>query len=98
MDSLSILITGAGGAFGFILRSSNFIELFNTNQINGVEGIIIAFIMSAVIKTVQGSSTVSIITTAAFIAPLLTSFGITTDIGKVPVSYTHLTLPTTPYV
>ena len=39
--------------------------------------------MSAVIKTVQGSSTVSIITTAAFIAPLLTSFGITTDIGKV---------------
>ena len=78
-----ILITGAGGAFGFILRSSNFIELFNTNQINGIEGIIIAFIMSAVIKTVQGSSTVSIITTAAFIAPLLTSFGITTDIGKV---------------
>ena len=66
-----ILITGAGGAFGFILRSSNFIELFNTNQINGIEGIVIAFIMAAVIKTVQGSSTVSIITTAAFIAPIL---------------------------
>tara|TARA_B100001250_G_scaffold141374_1_gene120948 strand:- start:932 stop:2248 length:1317 start_codon:yes stop_codon:yes gene_type:complete len=78
-----ILITGAGGAFGFILRSSNFIELFNTNQINGIEGILIAFIMSAIIKTVQGSSTVSIITTAAFIAPLLISFGITSDIGKV---------------
>ena len=78
-----ILITGAGGAFGFILRSSNFIELFNTNQINGIEGILIAFIMSAVIKTVQGSSTVSIITTAAFIAPILPSLGITSDIGKV---------------
>ena len=78
-----ILITGAGGAFGFILRSSNFIELFNTNQINGIEGIVIAFIMSAVIKTVQGSSTVSIITTAAFIAPILPSLGITSDIGKV---------------
>ena len=78
-----ILITGAGGAFGFILRSSNFIELFNTNQINGIEGILIAFIMSAIIKTVQGSSTVSIITTAAFISPLLISFGITSDIGKV---------------
>lgn len=78
-----ILITGAGGAFGFILRSSNFIELFNINQINGIEGIVIAFIMSAVIKTVQGSSTVSIITTAAFIAPILPSLGITSDIGKV---------------
>ena len=78
-----ILITGAGGAFGFILRSSNFIELFNTNQINGIEGIVIAFIMAAVIKTVQGSSTVSIITTAAFIAPILPSLGITSDIGKV---------------
>ena len=78
-----ILITGAGGAFGFILRSSNFIELFNINQINGIEGIVIAFIMTAVIKTVQGSSTVSIITTAAFIAPILPSLGITSDIGKV---------------
>ena len=78
-----ILITGAGGAFCFILRSSNFIELFNINQINGIEGIVIAFIMSAVIKTVQGSSTVSIITTAAFIAPILPSLGITSDIGKV---------------
>ena len=36
----------------------------------------IAFLIAAVLKTAQGSSTVAIITTSAIIAPLLETFGL----------------------
>ena len=40
------------------------------------------FIIAAVLKSAQGSSTVSIITTAAIMAPILESFGLDSSVGR----------------
>ncbi len=77
-----ILITGAGGAFGNVLRSldiASFIH-FDSNLLQG--GILISFMIAAILKTSQGSSTVAIITTAAIMAPLLATLGLDTDMGR----------------
>jgi len=47
-----------------------------------ISGLLIAFLLAALLKTTQGSSTVAIITTAAIIAPLLGSFGLETEFEK----------------
>lgn len=71
-----VLITGAGGAFGAILRTIDIASVINLESSTGLGGLLIAFVIAAVLKTAQGSSTVSIITTSAIIAPLLETFGL----------------------
>jgi GntP family gluconate:H+ symporter len=73
---LIILITGAGGAFGAILRTIDINEILNLESTSGFGGLLICFLIAATLKTAQGSSTVAIITTAAIIAPLLEVFGL----------------------
>ncbi len=77
-----ILITGAGGAFGAILQATGIGEIIGSSFSDVKLGLFIPFIIAAVLKSAQGSSTVSIITTAAIIAPLLASFGLDSSIGK----------------
>nr|WP_299388884.1 GntP family permease [Allomuricauda sp.] len=77
-----VLITGAGGAFGAILRTMDMAELFNLGQSSGMGGLLLAFAIAAVLKTAQGSSTVAIITTSAIIAPLLETFGLNSITDK----------------
>ena len=77
-----ILITGAGGAFGNILRSSNLGELLETHFSMASVGIALPFILAAILKTAQGSSTVAIITTATIIAPLLNSLGLEGELSR----------------
>jgi GntP family gluconate:H+ symporter len=77
-----ILVTGAGGAFGNILRASNIGE-FLGQELSGMQaGILLPFIIAAILKTAQGSSTVAIITTAAIISPLMEGLGIDSEIAK----------------
>ncbi len=77
-----ILITGAGGAFGAILRATG-IGDFIGESFSGMElGLLLPFMIAAVLKTAQGSSTVAIITTAAIIAPILESFGLDSSMGR----------------
>ena len=45
-------------------------------------GILLPFLIAAVLKSAQGSSTVAIITTAALISPLLGPMGFTAPVGK----------------
>lgn len=78
-----ILITGAGGAFGNVLRVmdiASFIDL-DSGMLQG--GILISFGIAALLKTAQGSSTVAIVTTAAIMAPLLSSLGLDSSMGRV---------------
>ena len=78
-----LLITGSGGALGYIVRESGIIDTLSLNEMTGISSIVSVFIIATVIKTIQGSSTVSIITTCAITAPLIQSIGMTSELEKV---------------
>ena len=77
-----ILITGAGGAFGAILRATGIGDIIGSSFSNMEIGLLLPFIIAAVLKSAQGSSTVAIITTAAIIAPILEPFGLDSSLGR----------------
>ncbi len=78
-----LLITGAGGAFGTILKETQIGETIG-NMLAGYElGIFLPFIIAAAFKTAQGSSTVALVATSALIAPLLSTIGLDSLNGKV---------------
>jgi len=72
-----IVITACGGAFGEVLRNSGISDVVSGQTGKGQAlSILLPFVIAAVLKTAQGSSTVAIITTAGIIAPLLESLGL----------------------
>lgn len=73
--ALIILITGAGGAFGEVLKTSPLGEVLKEWITNVNPGLWLPFVLAAVIKSAQGSSTVAILTTASIVFPLLDSMG-----------------------
>jgi GntP family gluconate:H+ symporter len=73
--AIILAITGAGGAFGRILQGSPMVDYIKDTLSGASVGIFLPFIISAAIKTAQGSSTVAIITTANIIAPMLGQLG-----------------------
>jgi len=78
-----LLITGAGGAFGNILKEAQIGDMLG-NLLAGYQlGIFMPFIIAAAFKTAQGSSTVALIATSALIAPLLSTVGLDSLNGKV---------------
>lgn len=78
-----LLITGAGGAFGTILKETQIGDILG-NILAGYElGIFLPFIIAAAFKTAQGSSTVALVATSALIAPLLSTVGLDSLNGKV---------------
>ena len=77
-----IIITGAGGAFGRVLQNSGIADNIGASLAGVPLGIGLPFIVAAGIKTAQGSSTVSMITTASLMAPLLPSLGLEGDTAK----------------
>ena len=72
---LIILITAAGGAFGAMIRNSGIGDMIQALSANGfsINLVIVAWLMSAVIKFAQGSSTVAIITTAGIMSAIIAS-------------------------
>ena len=80
--AIIILVTGAGGIFGAILQNSGIAEVM-TGLLSGVSlGIWLPFILTAAIKTAQGSSTVALITTASILAPMAGSLGFDSEMQK----------------
>ncbi len=78
-----LLITGAGGAFGTILKETQIGETLG-NMLAGYQlGIFLPFIIAAAFKTAQGSSTVALVATSALMAPLLSTVGLDSLYGKV---------------
>jgi len=80
--AIIIMITGAGGAFGKILQNSALAETIGRSLANAKLGIWLPFIIAAMIKTAQGSSTVAMITTASILSPLVASLGFTSEIAQ----------------
>ena len=78
-----LLITGAGGAIGYIIRESGVINDLSISNVSGLASILSIFFIAALVKTIQGSSTVAIVTTCAITAPLIESIGMTSELEKV---------------
>ncbi len=83
--AIIILITGAGGAFGNVLKASNISDVLS-KEINATGlGIWLPFLVAAALKTAQGSSTVAIITTSSIVLPLLPILGLDSELSKAMV-------------
>ncbi|MGE5586983.1 MAG: GntP family permease [Clostridia bacterium] len=77
-----ILITAAGGALGNVIRATPLAGYLGTTLGRWHMGILLPFLVSAALKTAQGSSTVALITTSALMAPLLTPLGLGGETAK----------------
>jgi GntP family gluconate:H+ symporter len=67
-----ILITSAGGAFGYALRNAGAAEAVRDMAVNlHMHLVLLAWLVAALIRIAQGSATVAMLTTAAMVEPLL---------------------------
>ena len=76
-----LFVTAAGGVLGKVIASSDMVN-FITEHATVLEamGIFFPFLLAAILKSAQGSSTVAITTTAGIVAPLLSILGFTTPV------------------
>ena len=76
-----LFVTAAGGVLGKVISSSDMVN-FITAHANALQtiGIFFPFLLAAILKTAQGSSTVAITTSAGIVAPLLSVLGFTTPV------------------
>ena len=69
-----LLITGAGGSFGAVIKASGVDIILKEHvagsQAGGIIFLLIAFALGSILKTAQGSSTSAIIVTSSLLAPL----------------------------
>lgn len=77
-----LVIIGAGGAFGAVLAATNMGRFFSESVALGSLGILFPFLVTCVLKTAQGSSTVAIITAASIVLPLLPALGLASEKGQ----------------
>ena len=77
-----LVIIGAGGAFGAVLAATKIGEHFSEVLPLGSLGLLFPFLLTFILKTAQGSSTVAIITAATIIQPLLPALGLESETGK----------------
>lgn len=74
-----LFVTAAGGVLGKVISSSDMVNYITANA--GVlesVGILFPFLLAAILKSAQGSSTVAITTTAGILAPLMGALGLDT--------------------
>lgn len=74
-----LFITAAGGVLGKVIASTSMVAFIKANSSTLASlGIFFPFLLSAILKTAQGSSTVAITTTAGIMAPLMGTLGLGT--------------------
>ncbi len=83
-----LFITAAGGVLGKVIVEAGFVEYIKQNAVTiSTVGIFFPFLISAILKTAQGSSTVAMITTAAIMGmfnaqdSLMSTLGLTSEIA-----------------
>lgn len=76
-----LLVTAAGGVLGKVIASSDMVNYITEHaSVMQTMGIFFPFLLAAVLKSAQGSSTVAITTTAGIIAPMLAVLGFTSSV------------------
>ncbi|MEG1366045.1 MAG: GntP family permease [Oscillospiraceae bacterium] len=76
-----LFVTAAGGVLGKVIAVSGMVGFITSNatMLQAI-GIFFPFILAAILKTAQGSSTVAITTTAGILAPLMPVLGLATPV------------------
>lgn len=77
-----LIIIGAGGAFGAVLAAVHIGDYLGSSTALESLGLFFPFLVTFVLKTAQGSSTVAIITAASIVQPLLPALGLDSPDGK----------------
>ena len=76
-----LFITAAGGVLGKVIASTSMVDFIKQNStVLATMGIFFPFVLSAILKTAQGSSTVALTTTAGIMAPLMKTMGLDTPV------------------
>ena len=74
-----LFVTAAGGVLGKVISSSDMVNFITEHaSVLQAMGIFFPFLLAAILKSAQGSSTVAITTTAGIVAPLLGVLGYAT--------------------
>jgi GntP family gluconate:H+ symporter len=77
-----LVVTAAGGMFGMVIKTTGVGEEAGKMLAGTSLGLVVPFLISAFLKTAQGSSTVAIITTASFMAPMMAMLGLDSEWGR----------------
>jgi GntP family gluconate:H+ symporter len=77
-----LIVTAAGGMFGMVIKATGTGEVLGRALTGTSLGLVIPFLISSVMKTAQGSATVAIITTAAFVEPMISILGLDSEVGR----------------
>ena len=76
-----LLVTAAGGVLGKVIASSDMVNFITEHAtVMQTLGIFFPFLLAAILKSAQGSSTVAITTTAGIVAPMLAVLGFVTPV------------------
>ena len=76
-----LFVTAAGGVLGKVIASSDLVNFITAHaETFKAVGIFFPFLLAAILKSAQGSSTVAITTTAGIVAPLLAALGFATPV------------------
>ena len=76
-----LFVTAAGGVLGKVIANTDMVNFISQNSTAlPTLGLLFPFLLAAILKTAQGSSTVAITTTAGILAPLMMTIGFTTPL------------------
>lgn len=78
-----LIITAAGGMFGSIIRETGVGGALGELLGGASISLFVPFILAALLKTAQGSSTVAALTTAGIVTPILSQLGLDSEMGRV---------------
>lgn len=74
---LIFLITGAGGSFGTVINGSGIGKyLVDSLSVFNISLITLGFILSQVLRSAQGSTTVALVTTSSILGPMVVGSGV----------------------
>lgn len=80
--ALVIMVTGAGGAFGHVIGSSQVTKTISDMAADaGSVGFLFPFLLASVFTTTTGSITVSMITSASIVGPLTPALGMSPEMA-----------------
>ncbi|MFE3018988.1 GntP family permease [Streptomyces sp. NPDC059256] len=91
VDAAPILvITGAGGAFGAVIKGTPMADYIGTligdgSAVSGLTALLVLFALAALLKTAQGSTTAALIITSTLAQPLLPALGLDGTMGAIPI-------------